>query len=70
MKILKIHKRLIGVFSIYDVKSRMFNAILLSDNLQGDREVVFVLIAFWRALKIQINHDFEIPLFDKRLIKN
>jgi hypothetical protein len=62
-------ERLYIILSSYSVKSRMFNVIAVSKLIQVDRQIDLVLIVFWRAFKITINHDLKIPLFDKRLIR-
>jgi hypothetical protein len=56
-------------FEKYKVTRRFFNLIFISDDLQGDKEMLFVAILFWTGFKITLYHNFNIGRFEYRIFK-
>jgi len=56
-------------FEKYKVTGRFFNLIFISDDLQGDKEMIFVAILLWTAFKVTLRHNFNIGRFEFRIFK-
>lgn len=51
----------------YECPYRFFNILLWNENAQIDACLGIAIIFFWRGLKIELWHDFDIPQFNWRL---